>query len=254
MSFVQLGNRGVLAEHIDVMSMLRSRRALIWITLDGAAISLLLAIAGFVLISSPIVSVLALTAAIILFSTFLYLSRSTEEAPVALAAPVAVEGGLPVHPITGLYRWWVFRDRVMEEIARAERQQRGLALVLLEPGDLFNKPPVNQIPATPPATTTDGPPRAVCFYLRDGVRAKSRYPYTLPPTMLIMNSTRSPSESDVWRVACSSLIRTTIAASSSPKKPSLWMMSDGNMPSRNSTSYRSWPDRERSASRLYIRT
>ncbi len=123
------------------MSMLRSRRALTWITLDGAAISLLLAIAGFVLVNSPLVAVLALTAAIILFSTFLYLSRSSEEAPIPPATTGEVESGLPVHPITGLYRWWVFRDRVMEEIARAERRQRSLALVLLEPGDLFDKPP-----------------------------------------------------------------------------------------------------------------
>jgi len=122
------------------MEMLKSRRALTWITLDGSAISLLLAIAGFVLVNSPLVAVLALTAAIVLFSTFLYLSRSNEEAPATQVATVEVEAGLPVHPITGLYRWWVFRDRVMEEIARAERQKRSLALVLLEPGDLFGKP------------------------------------------------------------------------------------------------------------------
>ncbi len=120
--------------------MLKSRRALTWITLDGAAISLLLAIAGFVLVNSPLVAVLGLAAAVILFSTFLYLSRSGEEAPAPLAAPEEVESGLPVHAVTGLYRWWVCRDRVMEEIARAERQQRDLALVLLEPGDLIDEP------------------------------------------------------------------------------------------------------------------
>ena len=120
--------------------MLNSRRALTWIALDGAAIGFLVAIAGFVLVDNALVGVLALAAAIVLFSTFLFLSKTGEEAPAPVAAPKEVESGLPVHATTGLYRWWVFRDRVLEEIARAERQQRNLALVLLEPGDLIDVP------------------------------------------------------------------------------------------------------------------
>ena len=122
------------------MGMLRSRRALIWITLDGAAIGLLLTIAGFVLVDNVPVGVLALAATIILFSTFLYLSRSGEEQLSQPSSQQEVEGDVPVHATTGLYRWWVFRDRVLEEIARAERQKRELALVLLEPGDLIDEP------------------------------------------------------------------------------------------------------------------
>ncbi len=122
------------------MGMLRSRRALIWITLDGAAIGLLLTIVGFVLVDNMLVGILALAATIILFSTFLYLSRSEEE-PLSQPSPQEeIESGLPAHATTGLDRWWVFRDRVLEEIARAERQERDLALVLLEPSHLIDEP------------------------------------------------------------------------------------------------------------------
>ncbi len=122
------------------MGMLRSRRALMWITLDGAAIGLLLTIVGFVLVDDVPVGVLALAATIILFSTFLYLSRTGEEQLSQPSSQQEVESDVPVHATTGLYRWWVFRDRVLEEIARAERQKRDLALVLLEPGDLIDEP------------------------------------------------------------------------------------------------------------------
>lgn len=49
--------------------------------------------------------------------------------------------GLPVYPITGLYRWWVFRQRLIEETARADRYKRHLAIVLVEPANLVEKPP-----------------------------------------------------------------------------------------------------------------
>ena len=48
--------------------------------------------------------------------------------------------GLPVYPSTGLYRWWVFRQRLGEEIARAERYQRSLVVMLLEPANLLAEP------------------------------------------------------------------------------------------------------------------
>ena len=48
--------------------------------------------------------------------------------------------GLPVYPSTGLYRWWVFRQRLAEEIARADRYQRSFVVVLLEPANLLADP------------------------------------------------------------------------------------------------------------------
>ena len=116
------------------------RRMLTWVAIDGAAISLLLAIAAFVLIGNALVGVLALAAAITLFTSFLYLSRTGDD-PITMSAPaIQVVSSLPVHPVTGLYLWWVFRDRASEEIARAQRQGRILAIVLLEPGDLIAEP------------------------------------------------------------------------------------------------------------------
>lgn len=113
---------------------------LMWAAIDSAAISLLLAITAFVLIDSVLVGVLAIAATIILFSTFVYLSRSMDEPLAQAATPLDIESGLPVHAATGLYRWWVFRDRVGQEIARAQRQSRVLAMLLLEPGDLIAEP------------------------------------------------------------------------------------------------------------------
>jgi two-component system cell cycle response regulator len=43
--------------------------------------------------------------------------------------------GLPTHPVTGLYLPWVFRQRLSQEVARAQRYQRQLAVVLLEIAD-----------------------------------------------------------------------------------------------------------------------
>ncbi len=117
------------------------RRILTWAALDGAAIGLLIAIASFVLLDSAMIGVFALVPTVILFSVFLFSSRTEE--PAAQPAPAAtevVESGLPVHPATGLDRWWVFRQRANEEIARAQRQDRILAIVLLEPGDLIDAP------------------------------------------------------------------------------------------------------------------
>ena len=45
-----------------------------------------------------------------------------------------------MYPSTGLYRWWVFRQRLAEEIARADRYQHSLVVVLLEPANLLADP------------------------------------------------------------------------------------------------------------------
>ncbi len=116
------------------------KRMLLWAAIDGAAISLLLTIASFVLIDNALVGVLALAATLILFSLFLYLSRSMNEPLTQPTTPVDVESGLPVHRVTGLHRWWVFRERAGSEIARAQRKSRVLAILLLEPGDLIAEP------------------------------------------------------------------------------------------------------------------
>ena len=120
----------------------KRRRIITWVALDGAAIGLLLAIASFVLLDSAMIGVFSLVPTVILFSVFLFLSRSEEpeEQPSPAPAAVQVESGLPVHPATGLDRWWVFRQRADEEIARAQRQERILAIVLLESGDLIDTP------------------------------------------------------------------------------------------------------------------
>ena len=120
--------------------MKNGKRMFMWAAIDGTAISLLLTIASFVLIDSALVSVLALAATLILFSSFLYLSRSLDEPLMLPTTPMERESGLPVHPVTGLYRWWVFRERAGAEIARAQRHSRILAILLLEPGDLIAEP------------------------------------------------------------------------------------------------------------------
>ncbi len=60
----------------------------------------------------------------------------------AEALPVAGEPheALPVHPATGLYRRWIFRERLEGEIARASRHHHELTVVLLEPEDVLDDP------------------------------------------------------------------------------------------------------------------
>jgi hypothetical protein len=60
--------------------------------------------------------------------------------PEPPAPPQSQEGELPVHPTTGLYRWWFFRQRLKEEIARHDRQQHGFSVLLLEPANLLDEP------------------------------------------------------------------------------------------------------------------
>ena len=48
---------------------------------------------------------------------------------------------MPVHVVTGLYRWWVGRQRLLEEIARADRFDQSIAVVVLEPADLAEEQP-----------------------------------------------------------------------------------------------------------------
>ncbi len=53
----------------------------------------------------------------------------------------APQASMPVHPVTGLYRWWIGRQRLLEEIARADRFDQSFAVVVLEPADLVEEQP-----------------------------------------------------------------------------------------------------------------
>ncbi len=53
----------------------------------------------------------------------------------------APQASMPVHAVTGLYRWWVGRQRLLEEIARADRFDQSFAVVVLEPADLAEERP-----------------------------------------------------------------------------------------------------------------
>ena len=53
----------------------------------------------------------------------------------------APQASMPVHPVTGLYLWWVGRQRLLEEIARADRFDQSFAVVVLEPADLVEEQP-----------------------------------------------------------------------------------------------------------------
>lgn len=63
-------------------------------------------------------------------------SQAAEPPPVAREPHEA----LPVHPATGLYRRWVFRERLEGEIARASRHHHELTVMLLEPEDVLDEP------------------------------------------------------------------------------------------------------------------
>ena len=51
----------------------------------------------------------------------------------------APQESMPIHALTGLYRWWVGRQRLLEEIARADRFDQSFAVVVLEPADLVEE-------------------------------------------------------------------------------------------------------------------
>ena len=53
----------------------------------------------------------------------------------------APQESMPIHALTGLYRWWVGRQRLLEEIARADRFEQSFAVVVLEPADLAEEQP-----------------------------------------------------------------------------------------------------------------
>ena len=71
------------------------------------------------------------------------LARAEAVGRQAGAAPLPVRetaDDLPVYPATGLYRPWVFRQRLDEELARDRRYDHTLAIVVLEPANLLAEP------------------------------------------------------------------------------------------------------------------
>ena len=119
-----------------------------WLALTMAVFCLAIAIALMLVVDSIRLAAAALALAAVLNGAAFYLRRPgySESSEVGGAESAATpvrsepESGLPIHPETGFYRWWVFRERAVEEIARAARNERTLAVVLLEPADLLAEP------------------------------------------------------------------------------------------------------------------
>ena len=127
-------------------------RSVAWLVLATAVFCLSIAIALILVADSIRLAAAALALAAVLNGAAFYLRRpddlegSESGRTESVAAPVRseAESGLPVHPETGFYRWWVFRERTVEEIARAARSERTLAVVLLEPADLLAEPTIQK--------------------------------------------------------------------------------------------------------------
>lgn len=117
----------------------------------GAGLAFLFAIGLLVMLDDPRWGASALALYSSLAGTFALFGmqssrRRQEEAELltsqAPAASEVMESGLPVHPVTGLYRSWIFRERLEEEIARASRHDHDLSMLVLELADQFEEPPL----------------------------------------------------------------------------------------------------------------
>ncbi len=124
-------------------------RAWAWLILATSVLFLAFGIALLAVFDSVRLAAAALGIAAVLNGSAFYLRRDAADdgaqtSDTAAEAPATsltnAETGLPVHPDSGFYLWWVFRERAKEEIARAERHRRTLAIVLLEPADLLAGP------------------------------------------------------------------------------------------------------------------
>ena len=120
-------------------------RSVAWLVLTTAVFCLAVALALILVIDSTRLAAAALALAALLNGAAFYLRRPgyfEAEETVSTPSPVRTEAesGLPIHPETGFYRWWVFRERAVEEIARADRSGRTLAVLLLEPANLLDQP------------------------------------------------------------------------------------------------------------------
>jgi len=144
-----------------------SERLPAWLLGDVAAGALALALACFILFDLPIWGMVAFGLFAFSAGAFLYVHKSTpaaapdrdlrrlEEEPeleleaepqwepkaASIAATRELESALAINPTSGLARWWVFRERAISEIARAERHDRTLSILVLEPANLLAESP-----------------------------------------------------------------------------------------------------------------
>jgi GGDEF domain-containing protein len=143
-----------------------SERLPLWLLGDIAAGALALALACFILFDLPFWGMGAFGVFALLAGAFLYLSKGRgmtlerkrakpvpdlylepepspwEEAGGSIVAAREREVALGVDPTTGLARWWVFRERAISEMARAERHGHALSILVLEPANLLAEPAV----------------------------------------------------------------------------------------------------------------
>lgn len=117
-----------------------------WLAALGSALDLVVAGVLFLALDEPRwgAVVLAVPIGLVIALSLLQIRSGVGAAPspdrqefVIPRFPDGEGEGLPVYAHTGLYRWWVFRQRLAEEIARADRYQHSLVVVLMEPANLL---------------------------------------------------------------------------------------------------------------------
>ncbi len=121
-------------------------RSLSWLIMSAAAAgiavaTLALLVAGSAVASTAILGVAAIAAGLL---SVIQIRTSSDWAspPEPAAAEPAMDAGagLPISEVTGLYRSWIFRQRLAEEVARDDRYGHYFAVLLLEPADLLVLP------------------------------------------------------------------------------------------------------------------
>ena len=125
---------------------LHAVRSLSWLIMSAATAGIALAtlallVAGSAVASTIVLGVAALAAgllSVMQIRTSLHGAPPTEPVPAEPATDA--EPGLPISDVTGLYRPWIFRQRLGEEVARDQRYGHSFAVLLLEPADLLVLP------------------------------------------------------------------------------------------------------------------
>lgn len=127
----------------------RRERLLAWLTGAGTVLALLVATALFLAFEDLRWGALVLALSTGLAGAFALFqvrsartSASMREPGAPGSSPIRQETriGLPVHATTGLYKPWIFRQRLAEEMARDRRYKHSLAVLLLEPANLLEEP------------------------------------------------------------------------------------------------------------------
>lgn len=121
-------------------------RTLTWITVLVATTAIALAILILLIAESTgaafaVLVVASLTAAVLgLVQLQGSNGRAVAPKPVTPEPRTDLEGSLPISELTGLYLFWVFRQRLEDEVARDNRFGHYFAMLLLEPADLIALP------------------------------------------------------------------------------------------------------------------